>query len=68
MTIEDLSSNKNTTNLREGLVSESNNTRLNVALTDENRPGDRQRLTSSPAETAYTSYANELRGIIGQTL
>jgi len=41
MTIEDSSSNKNTTNLREGLVSESNTTRLNLALTDENRPGDR---------------------------
>jgi len=30
-----------------------NTTRLYFALTEENRPGDRQRLTSSPAETAY---------------
>jgi hypothetical protein len=56
MTIEDSSSNENSTSLREGLVGESNRptTRLNLALTDENRHGDRQWLTSSPAITAYS--------------
>jgi len=53
MAIEDSASDTNTTNLRERLVSKSNTTRFNLAPTDENRPGDRQGLTSSPVEAAH---------------
>ena len=53
MTIEDSANNTDSTNPRERMVREANTTRLNLAPTDENRPGDRQGLTSSPAETAY---------------
>ena len=61
MTIEDSSGNKNTTRLREGLVSEPNITRFNLARTDENRHGDRQGLTSSPAENTHFVRWSEIK-------
>ena len=53
MTIEDKSGNKHTTRSYGGSVREPNTTRFDLAPTDENRHGNRQGSTSSPAETTY---------------